>query len=50
MGYLIWGPFAPVVGDYLAKRGGLTKREEFGWIVVGALVLIILISEFVRAN
>ena len=50
MGYLTWGPFALVVGDYLAKRGGLTKREKFGWVVVGALMLIILISEFLRAN
>jgi hypothetical protein len=35
MGYLTWGPFALVVGDYLAKRGGLTKREKLAGLSSG---------------
>ncbi len=44
--YLIWGPFAPAVDNYLAKRGGYSKREILGWLFVVFLLLAIFISAF----
>jgi hypothetical protein len=41
----MWGPFAGSIENYLLRRGGFTKRERFGWMVVGALMLIVMISE-----
>jgi hypothetical protein len=41
----MWGPFAGSIENYLIRRGGFTKRERFGWMVVGALMLIVMISE-----
>jgi hypothetical protein len=42
----LWGPFAGPAENYLAKRGGLTKREKLGWAVVGLLMLGVLVSVF----
>jgi len=45
----MFGPFGPNVDRYLAKRGGLTKREWFGWgIVVLVAVLAIIFTPATR--
>jgi hypothetical protein len=46
---LIFGPFGPAVDRYLAKRGGITKREWIGWgIVVLVAVLAIAFTPTTR--
>ena len=45
---LIWGPFAPAIDEYLLKRGGFTKRETLGWVVVGVLMLLSLALVFTQ--
>jgi hypothetical protein len=39
-GFLMFGPFWPFVGPYFSRRGGLTRREVIGWVVV--LIVIVL--------
>jgi hypothetical protein len=46
----MWGPFAGSIENYLIKRGGFTKRERFGWAVVGTLMLIVIITSLTEAG
>jgi hypothetical protein len=34
VGLLLFGPFLPAFDTYLRKRGGLTRRELIGWVLV----------------
>jgi len=46
---LLFGPFGPAVDRYLAKRGGITKREWIGWgIVLLVAVLAIVFAPGTR--
>lgn len=42
-GWIMWGPLWPTVNEYLQQRGGLTKRETIGWVIVTIFMLIGLI-------
>jgi hypothetical protein len=42
-GFLMFGPFWPSVNSYFARRGGLTRRELFGWGVVAAVIVLAII-------
>ncbi len=45
IGWLSFGPFWPSVNRYLVQRGGLTKRETIGWVVVLLFVFVaVLVS------
>ena len=37
---LVWGPFAPYISHYLARRGGFTRREIIGWCIVLVIALV----------
>jgi len=39
LGYLMLGPLWPSVNDYFARRGGFTRRESIGWVVVALLMV-----------
>jgi hypothetical protein len=43
IGRIVWGPFWPSLSNYLAKRGGFTRREWIGW---GIVLLIALLAIF----
>jgi hypothetical protein len=40
---LIFGPLGPAVDRYLAKRGGITKREWIGWGIVLLVAVLAII-------
>ena len=40
---LIFGPFGPAIDRYLAKRGGISKREWFGWGIVLLVAILAII-------
>jgi hypothetical protein len=40
---LVWGPFAPYLSDYLTRRGGFTRREIVGWLIVLLVAIVAII-------
>ena len=42
-GWLMLGPLWPSMNEYLKKRGGLTRRETIGWVIVLIIMLVGLI-------
>ena len=40
IGWFTWGPFWPSINKYAKERGGLSKREKIGWVVVGLLIIL----------
>lgn len=47
-GFLMFGPFWPVVDRYLSRRGGFTRREWVGWGVF--LVIAVIAILFTGGN
>jgi hypothetical protein len=42
-GFIMFGPFWPSVNSYFARRGGLTRRELWGWGIVAAIVVLAVV-------
>jgi hypothetical protein len=42
-GFFVFGPFWPSVNSYFARRGGLTRRELWGWGIVAAIMVLAII-------
>jgi hypothetical protein len=39
-GFLMFGPFWPSINSYFSRRGGLTRRELWGWGLVAAVMVL----------
>ena len=42
-GFFMFGPFWPALNNYFARRGGLTRRELWGWGIVAAIMVLAII-------
>ena len=42
-GFLVFGPFWPSINTYFSRRGGLTRRELWGWGIVAAIMVLAII-------
>ncbi len=46
IGWFMWGPFWPSINKYFKERGGLSKREKFGWAIVALIMLLAILSDY----
>jgi hypothetical protein len=44
LGWMMFGPFWPLIDGYLTRRGGFTRRELIGWAIV--LLVMVLAAIF----